>query len=264
LRIAALTLLALVALAAPASAKTETATDGTVRGELSYTPHPDRAPTGLTERVFIDDELIVERRLADDDFLYPGAGVEGKSVKVTDLDGDGRGEVVFDLYTGGAHCCLISDVFNGKKRLALDWGNIGYRLQDFEGDGVPEFRTADDRFSGVYTAYAFSQQPLLVHQYTGSKVVDFTRDPAVASAIRRESAKFKRDYKKYRERNGIVARSVVVSSLAAYAADRCNLDACARGYALIEKAVARGDVRKFDDFLRTVRRDLRKFGYDRG
>jgi hypothetical protein len=72
-----------------------------------------------------------------------------------------------------------------------------------------------------------------------------------------------RDYRKYRDRNGVVARSVVISSLAAYAADRCSLDACEQGYARIRKAVARGDVKKFKHFLRTVREDLTRFGYDR-
>jgi hypothetical protein len=103
---------------------------------------------------------------------------------------------------------------------------------------------------------------LLVYEYTGNRVVDFTRDPSVVTTIKAESKRFLRDYNKYRERNGIVARSVVLSSLAAYTADRCSIAACIQGYALIKKAVARGDVKQFDRFLRTVRKDMRRFGYD--
>ena len=253
-------------LTAPAAqAKTEVATAGTIRAEFSYKRHGDKPPTELVQRIFDNGQLIVENRLPDDQFLYPGGFADESSVKAIDLDGteDGKAEVIFDVYTGGAHCCLRSDIYKGRSHFTEDWGNVGYRLEDFDGDGRPEFRTADDFFSGAYTAYAFSQQPLKVLKYAATGSVDFTRDESVRPALRREAASMKRTYRKRRDRKGIVSRQLVISSLAAYAADQCSLGRCAKGYALIRKAVARGDVKQFSHLLRTVRKDLRKLGYDR-
>ena len=51
---------------------------------------------------------------------------------VADLGGDVEPEVVVDSYTGGAHCCIVSDVlyFTGAAyaRAEHNWGSYGYAL----------------------------------------------------------------------------------------------------------------------------------------
>lgn len=267
MRVALTVLAASLALAAPAGAanKTEVSELGPVRAEFSYTTHKRTPPTNLVQRIFDGGQLIVESVLPDDKFLRPGGLSHRASVKAVDLDGDGKAEVTFDLYTGGAHCCFNTEFYDPPSRAHFnqDWGNIGYRRQDFDGDGLPEFRTADDFFSGAYTAYAFSRQPLKVLRYDAEGLVDFTRDPSVTPALRKEAARFKRGYRRVRNLRSITSRQLVVSSLAGYAADQCSLGACGKGYALIRSAVRRGDVHGGPKrFLATVRNDLRRLGYD--
>ena len=52
---------------------------------------------------------------------------------VADLGGDVEPEVVVDSYTGGAHCCIVSDVlyFTGAAyaRAEHNWGSYGYALE---------------------------------------------------------------------------------------------------------------------------------------
>jgi hypothetical protein len=44
----------------------------------------------------------------------PGAtGARASSVQVIDLDDTGQPNVVVDLYTGGAHCGSVAQVFTG-------------------------------------------------------------------------------------------------------------------------------------------------------
>lgn len=266
MRTAAVALALALALAVPAAAekRTEVSELGAVRAEFSYTTRNNRPPTNLVQRIYDSGVLIVENVLPDDQFLSPGGLVDNSSVKAIDLDGDGKAEVTFDVYTGGAHCCLNTEFYKGKSHFNQDWGNIGYARRDFDGDGLPEFRTADDFFSGAYTAYAFSRQPLKVFRYDPEGLVDFTRDASVKPALRKEARRMRATYLKRRGRKGITSRQLVVSSLAGYAADQCSLGACAKGYALIRSAVRRGDVRGGPkNFLGTVRRDLRKLGYDK-
>lgn len=265
MRVALTVLAASLALAAPAAAanKTEVSELGTVRAEFSYTPHKNRSPTNLVQRIFDGGELIVERELPDDKFLRPGGLSNRASVKAVDLDGDGKAEVTFDIFTGGAHCCFNTEFFKGKSHFNQDWGNIGYRRQDFDGDGLPEFRTADDVFSGAYTAYVFNQVPLKVLRYDAEGLVDFTRAPSVKPTLRKEARDFRKRYLRRRGRKGITSRQLTIGSLAAFAADQCSLGACGKGYALIRSAVRRGDVRGGPKrFLATVRKDLRRLGYD--
>ncbi len=112
---------------------------GPVRAEFSYTTRKEGPPTDLVQRIFDGGALIVENVLPDDRFLYPGGIVAEASVKALDLDGDGKAEVIFDLYTGGAHCCFNTEYCDPPSRAHFnqDWGHIGYRREDFDGDGLP-------------------------------------------------------------------------------------------------------------------------------
>jgi hypothetical protein len=104
-----------------------------------------------------------------------------------DLDGDTEPEVVVDLYTNGAHCCLYSLIYRyvdgmppAYHAVPHAWGNVGYRLEDLDGDGLPEFHSADDRFAYAFTAYAGSGFPIQIWRYEGSAfeagLRDVTRD----------------------------------------------------------------------------------------
>lgn len=258
MRVAVAALLAVLALAAPAAAKTETATSGDLRAELSYTERRNAPPTDLRLRVLSAGEQIAGKAFPDKAFLSP---LPGGAVLARDLDGDGDAEALFSLFTGGAHCCVLTYLYDGTQAIETNWGNPGYVLRDYGSDGTPEFETADDAFNYRYGSYASSLPPLKVMRLEDGALVDVTREPAMRPRLRREAARFKRVYARFRERAARqpILREVLRSSLAGHAADRCSLGECAKGYALIRTAQRRGDV---SGFLRTVRRDLRRLGYD--
>ncbi len=258
-RAATLAALSALVLAAPAAAEMQTASHGDIRAQLSYKTHPDRSPTNLVLRVFSGAERIVEKRIPDEEFLVP-AGED--AVQVLDLDGDGVPEALFDLYTGGAHCCVVTTVFRGTTEIERNWGNVGYRFKDVDRDGVKEFYSADDRFAYRYGSYAGSLYPLQVMRLVGDEFVDITAtERALRPRLKREARRYKRIYRKYarRVRREPTVREVIRSSLAAYTADQCSLGDCRKGYALVAKAQQRGAI---SGFARVVRRDMRKLGYD--
>ncbi len=105
-------------------------------------------------------------------------GAQPTRVVVRDLDG-GEPEVLVDLYTGGAHCCIETLVlrWDGHAyRHTLEYfGNYGYKLADLDHDGLPELSAYDERFVYTFTAYVFSSAPPSILDYRRGKLVDVTR-----------------------------------------------------------------------------------------
>jgi len=189
-------------------------------------------------------------------------------VSVRDLDG-GDPEVLFDLYSGGAHCCMFTlilrwDPAAAKYRAKLAyWGNYGSRLADLNGDGRPEFSAFDERFVYAYTAYVFSAAPIQIWSYRQGTLVDVTRKyPAL---IRKSAATNLGYYNKGRRERDVDVRSYV----AAYVADQYLLGDPAEGQRLLALALKRGDLGDKSllglpagkAFVAVLMRDLRKWGY---
>lgn len=263
MRLAALTMLAALALVAPAGAKlrSQVATSGAIRAEISFRAHKRKPPTDVRLFVFESGKVIFDRWITD---LGPAnLYLDKKSVSLRDLDGDGVAEALFDLYSGGAHCCFETRVFNAADGSLVrgSWGNYPAGLKDFDGDGLPEFRTADNGFAYAVSSYAGSLPPLVVLKYDPAGLRDFTRDRSVKPALRHEARSYRRKYRRYRGRRGPGPRELVRSALLAYAADQCSLGHCRRGDRLVRHAVRRHDVKGWPHFRRTVRRVLRRFGY---
>lgn len=269
---AVLTLLALLVLAAPASAEvtTETASLGSIRAELSYTKKKDKygitTTTGLTLRVF-DGDTQIAGRVIDDDAFYTPIGVNSgdQSVSVRDLDGDGIGEAVFDLYSGGAHCCEITYLYDGATEIVENWGDPGYTFKDYDGDGREELASADAGFGyRIATVSAALYPPLQVFRLQDGALVDVTREASIAPAVRRDARQARKAYRGAVSdtRKDPVYRLLVKTTLAAYAADQCTLGHCGRGYRLVRRTVHRHVVKRA--YLYRLRTLLAQFGYDRG
>ncbi len=87
----------------------------------------------------------------------------------TDLTGEGHPDVVVEVFTGGAHCCFSTVVYDLgptlEKVLETPLSNCGGSFQDLDGDGVAEFVTCDDRFAYVYCPFAGSPAVQVVQKY---------------------------------------------------------------------------------------------------
>jgi hypothetical protein len=94
------------------------------------------------------------------------APLGGSPLTFADLDGDGTPELLVDSFTGGAHCCQLTQIFRAgataEVRQERNWADPGYRLKDLDKDGRPEFVTYDAAFGYQFAAFAFSLTPIKI------------------------------------------------------------------------------------------------------
>ena len=177
--ISALAAVAALALAAAPSAlaTTKSARSGNVKATLTYS---GRYPNFGAERLTI-------RRAGKVYYSQPVVGpVCGRhcdpvAVGFADLEAPRQSDVVVELFTGGAHCCTIAQVFaydpgtmTYTKR-QHDFGDPGYRLSGLTHNGVDEFVTADDSFAYEFTDFAASGLPIQILSFSTGRFRNVTR-----------------------------------------------------------------------------------------
>jgi hypothetical protein len=110
---------------------------------------------------------------------FAPSGARSGPLQVVDLDGDGEPEVLVDAFTGGAHCCAVTEILRftgaGYAPREVDWGDAGYELRDRDGDGRPEIVTLDDAFAGAFSSFAASVLPARVLHYRAGALSNVTR-----------------------------------------------------------------------------------------
>jgi hypothetical protein len=103
------------------------------------------------------------------------------SVHVVDLEHDGQPDVILDLFSGGAHCCSIEQVFSfdpGTSTYAeteRNFGDPGERIEDLGHNGRHEFLTADDSFAYTFTDFAASGLPIQILTFSDRRFHNVTR-----------------------------------------------------------------------------------------
>jgi hypothetical protein len=108
-----------------------------------------------------------------------GSQLHPSSLDAVDLDGNP--DVVLQLYSGGAHCCSIDEVFsydssaNTYRETAWDFGDPGAEIVDLNHNGRYEFVTADDSFAYAFTDYAASGLPIQILSFDGDAFHNVTR-----------------------------------------------------------------------------------------
>ena len=155
---------ALALIASPAAlATTQTARSGNVTASFTFSgSYPNFTGLQLSiaqgSTVYYDEP--VTSKLCGT-YCAPGSpsGSQG-SVHVLDLEHDGQPDVLLDLYSGGAHCCWIEQIFSfdpGTMTYAVsqhDFGDPGEDIVDLRHNGRYEFLTADDSFAYRFTDFA--------------------------------------------------------------------------------------------------------------
>ncbi len=176
-----------------------------------------------------------------------------------DLDGDKEPEVIADFFTGGAHCCTYSHIYRYDskaqqyKKIRHEWGNGGYIIKDLDKDGLPEFRSRDDRFAYAFTSYAASGYPLQIWQYRQGRMVDVTR--RYPKLIASDAAQL---WKTYREIRNEVDNGK--GFLAAYLADKYMLGQGQDGWQRVKQAYKGRDRAQY---FADLRKFLRETGYSK-
>jgi hypothetical protein len=86
-----------------------------------------------------------------------------------DITGEGHPDAIVETFTGGAHCCFSTIVYDLgpvlTKVMETPQSNCGGRFEDLDGDAVFEFVTCDDLFAYAYCPYAASPAVQAILRY---------------------------------------------------------------------------------------------------
>ena len=270
--IAALVLAA--AVAPVAQAETETASQGPVTATFSYRKSGDLKWTGLRLTIVRAGATLFDGppnvRPCPQPYCVPVgafAGSGGPTVRVRDLDADGEPEVLLDLYTGGAHCCLYAQVYrlrpgaSGYDTTVRDFGDPGFVLADLDGDARPEFRSADFRFDYAFASFASSGMPVRIWRFQAGRFLDVTG--SFPARIRRDAATWWRGYRRRRARRD----GEQLGLAAAWAGDEYRLGRRAHVLAVLRREARHGRLKgpglHGRRFIHSLDRFVRRLGYGR-
>jgi hypothetical protein len=121
---------------------------------------------------------------------WPGPEVAAArpAVQVVDLEHTGEPDVVLDLYSGGAHCCTVVQIFSFAGatgtyvKTERTFGDPDAKVVDLRHDGHFEFLTADDSFAYQFTDFAASGLPIEILTFANGQFSDVTRSyPALVA-----------------------------------------------------------------------------------
>jgi hypothetical protein len=191
----------------------------------------------------------------------------GKSpLHVLDLDGNGEPEVVLGLFTGGANCCFIDQVFSFDPRSRTyvrsqhDFLNAGATLARL--GGRPVFKSGDSRITEAgFTDTADSGTPIQIWRFAKRSFADVTR--RYPGLVRADAAKWMRLFN-HHVSNG-------VGLIAAWAADEDLLGQSALVDTTLKRLAAQDKLRtplglphnSATAFVDQLEKLLHKLGYTR-
>jgi hypothetical protein len=207
----------LLATAPAALATTQTASAGNVTATFTFqgtSPHIHGQHLQIVRGGTVLYDKPVESSFCGtmcDPFTPPGGRL---AVNVVDLEHDGEPDVLLALYSGGAHCCVLVQVFSldpgtmSYVKTERNFGDSGDELVDLNHDGHYEFLTADDSFAYAFTDYAASGLPIQILTFSGRHFTDMTR--AYPGLIAKDAANWMKAFKglakqHYQDSVGVVA-----------------------------------------------------------
>jgi hypothetical protein len=176
---------AICLIATPAAlATTETASSGSVTATFAF---HGKVPKfhGLHLTISRAGTVVYNQPVVSkfcDKLCWPGPSVTRRSsVQAVDLEGTGDPDIVLDLYSGGAHCCTVVQIFSFDPATATYvktervFGDPDAKVVDLGHTGHLEFLTADDSFAYRFTDFAASGLPIEILTFANRHFTDVTR-----------------------------------------------------------------------------------------
>jgi hypothetical protein len=182
--IAAIVLASLVVAAPDASAATITATSGAVSATFTYSgtfPQSRDARLTITRAGKVADDVVVSSKWCGHQCWPDLVSPEHSVLHVVRLSQQGPLAVVLDLYSGGAHCCTVEQVFSldassGRyEKFEYNFGDPGTKLVALGKGGSDLFLSADDSFAYAFTDYAASGMPIEILSFSHNAFHNVTR-----------------------------------------------------------------------------------------
>jgi hypothetical protein len=226
MRKSVLAAIAALALAIPAIAlaKTITVSSGGVTAALSYKGGPGITTKNLHLKITKGTKIEYSAAVKSKFCLGSCSPVTSKPVHVSDLYADGGREVVLGLFTNGADCCEIAQVFTPSASIGSyvfeaqrNFDEAGFALKNIGPKGRPEFVSADGAFYCQFTACYASGLPLQIFEFANGGFRNVTR--AHPRLIKKDAHSWWKIYSHS-------SRSTRDGALAAWAADEDLVNRC--------------------------------------
>jgi hypothetical protein len=214
------------------------------QAKLTYAKGTGSVPTYTGLRLSVQHLGKVVFDMPVKSSLFPSGaktagGLKPSSVSFHDLNGDGTPELVLVLWTGGAHCCYLDQIFDFTHRPArkteIDFRDSGAQTKIDNGRVI--LQSADDRFDYVFTDYADSASPIQIWQYRSDRLVDTTR--SFPGLIGTDAARW---WSRYLTTRTSTKDNDVRGILAAWAADESLLGDGAAAQRRLLQIAASGDL----------------------
>ncbi len=192
-----------------------------------------------------------------------------KVLNVVHLQSSGPASVVLGLYSGGAHCCSIEQVFSlgaGSstiEKAEYDFGDPGVRLVPIGPGGSFEFLSENSVFAYAFTDYAASGMPIKILSFSHNQFNDVTR--SFATLVARDATRWLKAF-------NLMARSHYQDSVglvAAWAADEEMLGHSSIVSSFLAKEAAAGHLNSAlspeepsgHRFVAALEKFLHRYGY---
>ncbi len=215
--------LTVLVLAAPAgaAAKRVTASAGGLTATLTYGNGAQHNASTTAAQLLItrNGRRVYEQPVPATGCFQVCAPVGNHPVQVASLYGSDGEDVILTLWTGGANCCVLADVYvpsSAVHSYVLDqqnFGENGFVLRDIGPHHRPEFISGDPGFYCRFSNCAESALPVQVFEFNAEQFINVTRKhPAL---IRVDAAHWLRLYQRNPQRG--------LGAIAAWAGDEDNL-----------------------------------------
>ena len=171
-------------------------------------------------------------------YCWPAGPGSSAALRVVRL-APGSPDVVLGLYSGGAHCCFVDQVFspgnsNRYVKSEINLGDPGARLLALSGNPYAALITADDSFAYAFTDFAASGLPIRIERFGAHRFTDVTR--RYPSLIRADASQWLRAF--YGQASTRYEDSVGV--IAAWTADEYLLGNSARALRFLNEQATAG------------------------
>jgi len=137
-----------------------------------------------------------------------------KVVHIVHLTRSGPPSVVLDLYSGGAHCCFVEQVYSLATNSPVvhkaehNFGNPGVQLVKLTASDRYDFLSANNDFAYAFTDFAASGMPIEILSFSRGTFHNVTR--SFPSLIRKDAAQWMKVFRSqasthYQDSVGVIA-----------------------------------------------------------
>ena len=142
------------------------------------------------------------------------------SVKLVKLFPDSEyPQILFDAYTGGAHCCTMTEILLASNSGNWHFADFGYRdgdelkFEDTTGAGNYVVIGVDESFNYTFDCYACSRPPIKIEEFKNGQLNDVTREPRFRDRLKYELQRIDSDPSTDWNSNGFLAGWAALKSL---------------------------------------------------